>query len=131
MKKERRKIMMGKSCALVGFLLLGAVPAFAQEDCVDPIAPAAIDGGTATKAQMEAARGDVMNFIKSSDDFQDCLDASYNEQKQKAFKDKKPLDPQIGQQIDAEITANQRMKEKIGAEFNAAVAAYKAKHPNG
>lgn len=123
--------MMGKACIFTGLLLLGAVPAYAQGDCVDPVAPAAIDGSTATKEQMQAAHGDVMNFLKSSDDYQDCLDATYKEQKEKALKDKKPLDPQIGQQVDNEITANQQMKEKVGAEYNAAVAAYKVKHPNG
>jgi hypothetical protein len=80
---------------------------------------------------MLAAHGDVMNFLKSSDDYQDCLDAAFKEQKEKAIKDKKPLDPQVAQQVDEEIAANQRMKEKVGAEYNAAVQAYKAKHPNG
>ena len=123
--------MIGKGCALAAVLLLGTGPAFAQGECVNPVAPAAIDGSTATKEQMLAAHGDVLNFLKSSDDYQDCLDAAYKEQKEKAIKDKKPLDPQVAQQVDDEIAANQRMKEKVGAEYNAAVVAYKAKHPNG
>jgi hypothetical protein len=123
--------MIGRICAITTLLLLGAAPAFAQGECLDPIAPAAVDGNSATKEQMEAARGDVMNFMKSSDDYQDCLDADFKQKKDKALKDKKPLDPQMAQQVDNEISANQQMKEKVGAEYNAAVVAYKAKHPNG
>jgi hypothetical protein len=70
-----------------------------------------------------------MNFIKSSDDYQDCVDAELKDQQRQAVKDKKPVDPQAVKDADAKMTANQRLKEKIGAEYNASVQAYKAKHP--
>ena len=36
-----------------------------------------------------------------------------------------------GTSTDAKIQSNQALKEKVGAEYNAAVTAYKAKHPGG
>ena len=117
--------------AFAGLLVLSASPALAQSDCVNPIPPTAVNGGTATKDQMAADRSDVMNFLKSSDDYQDCVDAEYKERQRKALKDNKPLPPDAAKEVDDQIAANQRAKEKVGAEFNAAVAAYKAKHPGG
>jgi hypothetical protein len=109
-----------------------AAPAFADSSsCSEPYPPAAIDGSTATENQMKAAHNDVVNFIKSSDDYQSCLNADYVAQAQEAAKskDKKPLDPSIQAAVNAKIEANQKEKEKVGAEFNTAVVAYKAKHP--
>jgi len=120
-----------KLTMLAGLLLISASPALAQSECFDPIAPAAVNGATATKDQMENDRKDVMDFIKSSDDYQSCLDADYKQRQAKAQKDNKPLPPEAAQEVDNKISANQRVKEKVGAEFNAAVAAYKQKHPGG
>jgi hypothetical protein len=123
------------SAAAVAFVVLSAVPAFAQFDaCMNPIAPAAVDGSKATTAQMNGAHDDVVNFIKSSDDYQQCLlnvvtDLKRQAAKHAGEKDAKPFDPAIATEANAKIDANQRMKEKVGAEFNAAVHAYQAAHP--
>ncbi len=111
-----------------------AVPALAASSkCMAPVAPAAVDGSTATEAQMKGAHDDVANFIKSSDDYQQCLIDDLNAQKEAAAaaKDPKPLDPSVEDGVNAKIEANQHLKEKVGSEFNAAVMAYKAKHPGG
>jgi hypothetical protein len=121
--------MLGKFGIATAFLLVTVAPCMAQSSCVNPIAPAAVDGGGATTAQMKAAHDDVMNFIKSSDDYQDCVDAELKDQERQATHDKKPVDPQLAKDASDKMTANQRMKEKVGAEYNAAVQAYKAKHP--
>src|ERR1041385_6505874 len=124
--------MLGRICAVVVILMSGTAPAWAAS-CVDPIPPVAISGGNASEQQMKDAHDDVMNFIKSSDDYQSCLLADLGDQREKAAKakDPKPLDPAIEQGVQARIEANQRMKEKVGAEFNAAVLAYKSKHSKG
>jgi hypothetical protein len=82
---------------------------------------------------MKAAHDDVVNFIKASDDYQACLVSDLQAQKDKAAKakDPKPLDPSIEAGVNAKLEANQSLKEKVGGEFNAAVAAYKAKNPKG
>ena len=60
---------------------------------------------------------------------EDCVDAELKNQERQAVSDKKPVDPQLAKDASDKMTANQRMKEKVGAEYNAAVQAYKAKHP--
>lgn len=124
--------MLKTSLIAVAFVL-GATPVLAQSlnDCYEPIPPAAVDGGAATEAQMKAAQSDVKDFIKASDDYQDCLNHQFAELKRKAAmsKDKQPLDPSIQAEVAAREDKNQKTKEKVGAEFNAAVAAYNAKHP--
>ena len=123
--------MLGRIGLAVAALMISAVPALADSACgSDPYAPAAIDGSTATQQQMKDAHDDVMNFMKASDDYQSCLIDDLKSQKDAAAKakDPKPLDPSIEASVNKKVDDNQRMKEKVGAEFNAAVIAYKAAH---
>lgn len=119
---------LGLVAALIG---ASAVPAMAQSSCQEPIAPAAVDGATATTAQMNGAHDDVVTFIKQSDDYQACLYKELKDAKEDAVKNKKDVDPSVEAGVSAKVEANQHLKEKVGGEFNAAVIAYKAKHPKG
>ena len=122
--------MLGKFGLAAAALVIFAAPALAAGACDEPFAPAAIDGSKATLDQMKGAQTDVKNFMTQSDDYQTCLLDDFKNQQEAAAKakDPKPLDPSIKAGVDKKIDANQRMKEKIGAEFNAAVIAYKAAH---
>jgi hypothetical protein len=122
---------MLKTLALAAALTIGmAAPALADSSvCQEPIAPAAVDGNTATKDQIHAALLDVKTFLKQSDDYQECLYRDLKDQQDAAKKDKKELDPSIAAGVDAKVKANQALKEKVGAEFNAAAQAFNAKHP--
>jgi hypothetical protein len=122
--------MLGKFGLAAAALLISAVPALAANGCDQPYAPAAVDGSKATTEQMKGAHDDVMTFMKASDDYQSCLLADLKNQKDAAAKakDPKPLDPAIEAGVSKSIDANQRTKEKVGAEFNASVIAYKAAH---
>ena len=122
--------MMLKTFALAAALVLGTViPASAESMCSEPIAPAALDGSTATQAQLLAAKTDVLTFLKQSDDYQDCIIKELKDAKDAALKAKKDLDPTLAPAVDAKVKSNQALKEKVGAEFNAAAIAYNAKHP--
>lgn len=126
--------MLSKFLMASAFVFCMAAPALADaSSCSEPIPPAAVDGGTATVDQMKSAHTDVVNFIKASDDYQECLNADYlaQEQEAKNSKDKKPLDPSIKAALNDKLERNQKIKERVGAEFNTAVSAYKAKHPSG
>jgi hypothetical protein len=126
--------MFGKFGLAVAAVLISAAPAMAQSVCGGaPIAPAALDGSKATEAQMKDAHDDVVNFIKASDDYQGCLFSDLDRQKREAAKakDPKPLDQGIIDGVNAKVAANQKTKEKVGAEYNAAVHAYKDAHPKG
>ena len=123
---------MLKKSILVSVLVLGATPAFADmSSCYEPLPPAAVDGGTATEKQMKSALTDVKDFIKASDDYQNCMNSEFiaMQKKAKESKDKTPLDPSIAPSVQAKIDQNQKLKEKIGNEYNAAVRDYQAKHP--
>ena len=124
---------MLRNLSLASAMVLAmAAPALADSSaCYEPIAPAAVDGSTATEAQMKASLSDVKDFLKSSDDYQTCLLSDLQEQKRKAArsKDKKPIDPAIEADVNARVAKNQKLKEQVGAEYNAAATAYKAKHP--
>jgi len=123
--------MLRKSI-LISVFVLGATPAFADiSSCYEPLPPAAVDGSAATEKQMKSALTDVKDFIKASDDYQNCMNSEFiaMQKKAKESKDKTPLDPSIQPSVQAKIDSNQKLKERIGAEYNTAVAAYKAKHP--
>ena len=124
--------MMLKTLGLAAAMLGAAmVPALAQSACQEPIAPASFDGAKATTAQMNSAHDDVLTFIKQSDDYQSCLWKEYSDAQADAIKNKKSLDASLQPAVQAKVDANQHLKEKVGGEYNAAVMAYKAKHPNG
>lgn len=123
---------MLKKSILISVFVLGATPAFADmSSCYEPFPPAAVDGATATEKQMKSALSDVKDFIKASDDYQTCMNSEFiaMQKKAKQSKDKTPLDPSIATTVQSKIDANQKLKEKIGNEYNAAVAAFKVKHP--
>ena len=124
--------MLGKFGLAAAALMISVAPALAQSACGgSPFAPAALDGSKASVQQMKDAHDDVVNFMKASDDYQSCLLADLQAQKDTAAKakDAKPLDPSVEANVNKKVDDNQRMKEKVGAEFNAAVVAYKAAHP--
>lgn len=123
---------MLKKSILASVLVLAATPAFADlSSCYEPIPPVAMDGAKATEAQLKSGRTDVMDFIKSSDDYQICLNSEFIAMKKKAeqSKDKTPLDPSIQAGVASKLDANQKLKERVGKEYNDAVNAYNAAHP--
>lgn len=123
---------MLKKTVLAAAMAFVSSPSFAAlSDCSEPYPPAAVDGSTASEEKMAAARKDVMTFISDSDNYQVCLNSQLVQMKQEAAKskDKTPVDPSVQANVAAKLDANQKMKERVGAEYNAAVTAYNAKHP--
>lgn len=123
--------MLGKFSTAVLFAIATAAPALAAE-CSEPIPPAPVDGSTASEQQIKDATKDFYAFQHASDDYQACLFADLEAQKQAAAKAKtpKPLDPSIAAGVGAKVQANQAEKEKVGGELNAAIHAFKVKHPH-
>jgi hypothetical protein len=106
-----------------------AVPAFAQSACMAPIAPAAVDGSTATYDQARAAVQDAKNFIAQSDLYQECISKEMDDAAAKAKADGKKPDADFIAKEEAMVTDNQKMKVKVGAEANAVFPAYHKAHP--
>ncbi len=110
------------------FVMLAA-PAFAQDKCSAPNAPAIPNGKTAATAELVQAQKDVVAFIKSSDDYQVCILAAITASENEAKENKKAPDPAIKKALEAKGDANQKVKETVGKAYNAAAAAYKQAHP--
>jgi hypothetical protein len=121
--------MFKKIGLAVALVTISALPVMAQATCTAPVAPATVDGSTVTKEALIAAIAGVKAFIASSDTYQQCLDADLKAQKAQATTDKKMFDPKIEADVIAKAGANQKEKEKAGADINTAVAAYKKLHP--
>ena len=121
---------MLRSFALsAGLLFAAASPAFAAE-CVQPYAPTIPNGTTAAKEDMLRAQDEVKGFIAASDNFQECILLDIQNQRTVAAHDQKTVDQSIIDAANARIATNQREKERVGAEYNAAVKAYTAAHPH-
>ena len=111
------------------FALL-AVPASAYSSrCVQPYAPTVPDGRAATKAQIDSSKAQVIDFIKQSDQYQECLILEIKTERAKAERKGKQFDTQIEIDLRAVGNANQREKERVGAEFNGASHTYYELHP--
>jgi hypothetical protein len=88
------------------FCCIAIGPSKAAQACSQPYAPQIPDGKTASSDDIEAARRDAKAFIAASDVYQECLGSRY------------PINERAA-------TANQSDKERIGREFNKALAAFK------
>ena len=107
----------------------GASPAWAQgATCTAPAMPVPVDPAKATVDQMRGVLTSAQGFIAASDAYQNCLSSDVQAQKDQAKKDSKPFDAAIEAAMDAKVAANQKDKEKVGADANAAITAFKKAH---
>jgi hypothetical protein len=130
MPTPKEQLMKRKFIAALGAMLAFAAPSLALAACQRPTAPATVDGATATKEQMMAAKQAVIGFMGASDDYQACELKDLAGQRDAAKAAKTVLDPAIAKAADARIGENQSDKERVGADFNAAAKAYRAAHPS-
>ena len=65
--------MLKKIGLAAAMVIAGAVPAMAQANCTAPVAPAAVDGTTATRDQLVAGITAAKAFIAASDTYQQCI----------------------------------------------------------
>lgn len=97
--------------------------------CVEPIAPASVNGATATEQELKDAITNFQAFQLASDDYQNCMIAESKAPQEAAKAEyRKPLNPGVVQAVSARIDANQRLKERVGGELNAAILQYRMKH---
>lgn len=123
-----RMIVLSAAFALA--TLLAAMPASAYSSrCVQPYAPTVPDGRTATKPQIDSAKNFVVQFIKDSDQYQDCLLLELKTERETAARKGKTFNPQIQTDITNMVAANQREKERVGAEYNGQSHIYNEAHP--
>jgi len=87
---------------VLGVIMIAAVAATvsAEEQCTAPVAPAIPDGARSTAAQLAKSLNDAKAFVTASDAYQACMLRA--------------------------VEANQKEKERIGAEYGASAKAYNA-----
>lgn len=119
------------SILALGAALGAAAPGLAlAADCNRPAPPAKVDGASASLDQLKAAKSAVTDFMTASDAYQDCLIADVKARRSAAEAAKTKFDPAIAKAADAKTNESQADKERVGADFNAAVKAYRAAHPS-
>lgn len=107
--------------AILAAVLLAPAALAGTERCSEPYGPVVPDGNTATSEEMKAAKAEVLQFIKDSDDYQACIDAVISDPEEK-------MTPQQKQAALKLIDDNQAEKQAVADAYNAALRAYKAKH---
>lgn len=128
---------MFRTIALASFFVLASFAALADEDvnyapnCTAPTPPTAVDGNTATQQQIDAARQEVSAFLSASNSYRNCLGRALGGRQDLAFFTKSNVPTAIVRQIEGKVADNQTQKERVGRDFNAAVAAFNARngHP--
>jgi hypothetical protein len=123
---------MRRDFLILGLLCMTAVlparVAHAQDACAEPPMPPPVDGAAVSEDQMRAAAAAARGFIAQSDLFQSCLASQLDAAKIQANADGKSLDPGMESDIRIRVAANQKAKEKVGADINSAIGAYKKAH---
>ncbi len=115
-------------------ILAVAGPALADaSSCYEPIAPAAVDGSTASEAQVKALsqRSRISSNHPMTIRPVSCLIWSSKSAKRQSRKTRtsRKSNPSVQADVSARIDKNQKLKEQVGNEYNAAVKAYQAAHP--
>ena len=124
---------MLKHAMLTSAFALLAFGASAQEDynyapaCVAPEPPMAVDGATATETQLAAGHDAVLHFMRVSDSYQSCLGLALGKQQNTAFFMHSNVPKHIVKQIEGRAADNQKQKERVAADYNAAVVAFRAR----
>lgn len=117
--------MMRFCFGFILFLSVFAGPASAQVVCTAPFLPVVPDGATASEEQINAARDQVMIFVRDSEDYQNCLVTTLRQTEAEAARDEdEVVDPQVRRTINARLEANRSHLTRVGDEFNAAARAY-------
>jgi hypothetical protein len=117
-----------RSIFLIAILVCAAAPAMAQSACTEPVAPAPVDGAAVSQDQLRAAVTVAKDFIAQSDVYQSCLLSAFDAAKAQAATDSKPVDPALAGSTQTKVAANQKTKEKVGTDINAAIGVYKKTH---
>jgi len=92
---------------------------FVETGCGLPTPPPAIDGATATRDEMLAARKAVVAFIEDSDQYEACVKA------------KMQGNPQLEALYSSLVAFNKEQKERVGRAFNDAVRVYSGRLDTG
>ena len=113
--------------ATLAFALF-ATPFSAAFACDVPVAPPTPDGGSATMEDMVASQGEVKAFQAANADYLTCVDDQMTSEKAAMDEGDNDADERYALAA-ADYNAAVSREEKVAAEFNAAIRAFKAGKP--
>ena len=120
-----RKILSGGVIAIAL-----AAPAWAQDQCVAPAAPAIPDGAKAAPTQIVAAQNDIKAYAEAADKYQACLAQELARQKDLAKQNNAEFDPKIQTALEGKSDAQRKDAGRVAVAWGAAVEAFnKAQQP--
>jgi hypothetical protein len=114
-----RKILSG------GVMMIAlAAPAWAQDRCVAPAAPAIPDGAKAAPNQIVAAQNDIKAYAAAADNYQACLAQELARQKDLAKQNNSEFDPKIQTALEIKGDAQRKDAGRVAVAWGAAVEAF-------
>ena len=102
-------ILAGSACASA-----------AQEICVEPVVPAALDGQLSPD-RMRAGLADARHFIAQSRLYQDCLLKEVEAAKLQAAISGMPFEPMIETSARIKVAASEKAQDDVGMAVNRAI----------
>lgn len=112
---------------VAAMLIASSVTAVAQTNCLSPSVPRVLPPDF-TLGDLQTAIQGARNFMAASQDYQDCIAREVTAQ-QAAATPERPFDISIRNRAVILIETNQRQKEQVGTQVNAAIETYKKAHP--
>lgn len=98
----------------------GVCTSAAQEICVEPVVPAALDGQLSPD-RMRAGLADARNFIAQSRLYQDCLLKEVEAAKLQASISGMPFEPMIETSARLKVAASEKAQDDVGMAVNRAI----------
>lgn len=111
---------------LLAMMLLSSATAQA---CDVPVAPPAPDGESATLEEMISAQGEVKAFQAANAEYLECVDNSMTAEKAAVDEGDKSAEERFALAA-ADYNAAVSREERVAADFNSAIRAYKAANPD-
>ena len=113
--------------ATLAFALF-ATPFSAAFACDVPVAPPTPDGGSATMKDMVASQGEVKAFQAANADYLTCVDDQMTAEKAAMDEGDNDADERYALAA-ADYNAAVSREERVAADFNTAIKAFKAANP--
>jgi hypothetical protein len=116
--------MIRKILSSAVMVMAVAAPAWAQDQCVVPTAPAIPNGARATTAEITTAQNDIKTFASASDNYQACLLAEIARQKVLAKQNNVEFDPAVQAALETKAGVQRKDVERVASAWGASVQAF-------
>ncbi len=97
---------------------------FAGDNCQAPRMPAALNGSTASRAQVVASMAAMKRYTAASDAFQRCIDVFVAAKRAQADKNNKPMNMPLVVLENHRLLASENNKKKVAAQVRLAIVAF-------